>query len=77
LALVEQHARPVATPEPGDIALFRYGRCISHGAIVLAWPRVIHAVVRQGVVIEDALANVDLVQRLAGFWSPWGETWVS
>ena len=24
-------------------------------------------------VMGDALANVDLVQRLAGFWSPWGQ----
>ncbi len=30
-------------PLPGDIALFRYGRVFSHGAIVVAWPSLIHA----------------------------------
>ena len=30
-------------PEPGDVALFRFGRCYSHGAIVVEWPRLIHA----------------------------------
>jgi cell wall-associated NlpC family hydrolase len=43
------HAREIAGPPngpdplPGDVALFRYGRCFSHGAIVVAWPRVVHA----------------------------------
>ncbi|HJU15707.1 MAG TPA: hydrolase [Stellaceae bacterium] len=38
------YAREIAgPPEPGDVALFRYGRCFSHGAIVVAWPRLIHA----------------------------------
>lgn len=30
-------------PEPGDIALFLHGRLYSHGAIVVSWPRIIHA----------------------------------
>jgi cell wall-associated NlpC family hydrolase len=39
-----EHAREIAgPPQPGDVALFRYGRCFSHGAIVVAWPRVVHA----------------------------------
>jgi cell wall-associated NlpC family hydrolase len=29
-----RYARPVTAPEPGDIALFRFGRTYSHGAIV-------------------------------------------
>jgi cell wall-associated NlpC family hydrolase len=36
-------AREVPEPGPGDVALFRYGRCYSHGAIVTRWPLVIHA----------------------------------
>jgi NlpC/P60 family putative phage cell wall peptidase len=30
-------------PLPGDIALFRFGRTFSHGAIVIEWPRLVHA----------------------------------
>jgi cell wall-associated NlpC family hydrolase len=44
LARLAAHAREIAgPPEPGDIALFRYGRCFSHGAIVIDWPQVVHA----------------------------------
>lgn len=43
-----------ALPLPGDLVLYKFGRCFSHGAIVLDWPKVIHAVRQAGkVVIED------------------------
>ncbi|MBN8902827.1 MAG: hydrolase, partial [Rhodospirillales bacterium] len=38
---------------PGDIALWQFGRCFSHAAIVSQWPRIIHAHTRAGVVIEE------------------------
>ena len=41
-------------PQPGDIAVFKYGRCFAHGAIVLQWPRLIHAWHNAGVVYADA-----------------------
>ena len=67
---VEQWAHRIeGPPEPGDIVLYRYGRCISHGAIVVQWPQIIHAYVNKGVILDDALANADLAQRQVGFWS--------
>ena len=30
-------------PEAGDVAVFKFGRCYAHGAIVTAWPLLIHA----------------------------------
>jgi cell wall-associated NlpC family hydrolase len=60
-------------PRPGDVVLFRYGRALSHAAIVVAWPRVVHAQIRQGVILDDVQANADLSGRLAGAWNPWGE----
>ena len=41
-------------PQPGDIAVFKFGRCFAHGAIVLQWPRLIHAWHNAGVVYADA-----------------------
>lgn len=41
-------------PLPGDIVLWRFGRCYSHGAIVVEWPMVIHAAAGRCVVLEDA-----------------------
>ena len=75
LAQVEAYAHKIeGPPQPGDIALFQYGRCISHGAIVVEWPEVIHAYVNvRGVVLDNAVQNKDLESRLVGFWSPWGE----
>lgn len=71
--LVEQHARPVADPLPGDLVLYRFGRTASHGAIVVAWPRILHSYMKAGgVVLDDATANMDLAPRYVGAWSPWG-----
>ena len=47
----ELPTRPIL---PGDIALWRFGRCFSHGAIIVAWPMVIHAYLGRGCVLEDA-----------------------
>jgi cell wall-associated NlpC family hydrolase len=41
-------------PMPADVALWRFGRCFSHGAIVVDWPLVIHAYAGRGCVLEDA-----------------------
>lgn len=45
-----QYGREVERPEPGDIALFKYGRVFGHGAIVVEWPLLIHAFAERGEV---------------------------
>lgn len=40
-------------PQPGDIVLWKFGRCYSHGAIVIKWPVVIHAHIGVGCCYED------------------------
>lgn len=72
LGWVEKYAHRVDTPKPGDVALFKFGRCISHGAIVIEWPRVIHAYIRQGCVLADA-NDGELDGRLDSFWSLWSD----
>ena len=52
-----------AFPKPADIALWRFGRCFSHGAIVIDWPLVIHAYAGKGCVLEDASRARWLAQR--------------
>lgn len=68
LAGLDRHAHPVATPQPGDVAMFRFGRCASHAAIVVDWPTVIHAYYRQGCVYASA-DDAELSGRLDSFWS--------
>lgn len=66
------YCHPVKTPNPGDIALFRFGRTASHGAIVLDWPNVIHAYANEGGVVLSSAITGQLAGRMAGFYSPWG-----
>lgn len=66
------YARPVDAAAPGDIALFRFGRTFSHGAIVVEWPRVIHAYWSIGVVWGSGDLH-PLSKRPVRFFSPFSE----
>lgn len=67
---VEQLAERTSEPQPGDIALFQFGRCVSHGAIVVRWPLVIHAFIEHGAVVTtDISKSAALTARLRGFYS--------
>jgi len=73
LGFVLRHAHEVDAPGPGDIAVWRHGRCFSHAGIVVQWPEVIHASVPEGQV---AYGTAGRDPKLAGpvrFFSPWGE----
>lgn len=77
LGWVEQYAVRVERPEPGDIAVWRFGRCFAHGAIVEAWPYVIHALKIEGEVTQTDVSNhPDLSIRSKHpviFYSLWGK----
>jgi cell wall-associated NlpC family hydrolase len=71
LAIVAQYADPVPAgevPQPGDVAMFRYGRHAAHGAIVTAWPVVVHAWRDAGKVVTTEADNGPLAARFAGAW---------
>ena len=53
LSYVKSKCRKVRKPRPGDFLLYQYGRCVSHGAVYIGDGRVVHAVVRQGVIMSD------------------------
>ena len=70
-------ARRVGAPQPGDIVVFRYGRCFSHGGVVTsAAPlTIIHAFHPARCVLEEEIArNAEIAERLsdAAFASYWG-----
>jgi len=69
LGWVKQYCRPVkGEPKPGDLVLYRVGRCYSHGAIVVEWPMIIHAYMDERAVV---LGRYD-AGRLAGRdWQAW------
>ena len=51
---------PQEQAQPGDFVLWRIGRVYSHGAILVDWPRVIHAVNPRGVVLADVAIDATL-----------------
>ncbi|WP_018704125.1 NlpC/P60 family protein [Anaeromusa acidaminophila] len=72
LCWVSKYANEVQRdPLPGDIVLHQWGRCISHGAIVIKWPMVIHSYIGQGVVLADGTKE-PLAGRQRAIHSFWG-----
>lgn len=68
--IAEQYGTPIEAPQKGDFALYKIGRIYSHGAIVIEWPRIIHAWVRVGVT-QDVGNQGHLANRSVIFFSPW------
>jgi NlpC/P60 family putative phage cell wall peptidase len=67
----------VQSPRPGDLMLFRWGRCYSHGGIVTSTAplTIIHAYQPAGRVIEEAVAGNAMLtapKRRPRFFSYWG-----
>ncbi len=58
-----------APPQRADLAIFRFGRTFSHGAIVLDWPLIIHSCIPHGVVLSDATRDADLLGRETRFFT--------
>lgn len=50
---VETYCDKVDDLQVGDFVLYRYGRCISHGAVYVGDGVVCHALVGQGCVLTD------------------------
>lgn len=72
LGWVEKYAVKVERdPLPGDIILYQFGRCISHGAIVIKWPIVIHSYIQIGVIEANGMKE-PLKSRQKAVYSIWG-----
>lgn len=65
-------------PQPGDIVLWKFGRCFSHSAIVVNWPVVIHAFIHKHVMLENVenahwLKYVGKALRPVKYFSYWNK----
>lgn len=71
---VTQYAREIeGPPEKGDMALFHFGRTFSHGAIVVEWPRVIHAWWGVQLVVWGDANIIPLKGRKMKFFTPFND----
>lgn len=50
------------SPLPGDVLLYRFGRCVSHGSVVIFNNTLIHSYINLGVVLADRMQD-DLKSR--------------
>lgn len=73
LGFVERYGTPTDTPAAGDVALFIYGRCYSHGAIMTGPTGLIHAVMRDRAVVRGDLFDIGLIAREPKFFTLWPE----
>lgn len=74
LDLVRVYAHEIdGPPLPGDIAVWRYGRTFSHGAIVTEWPNIIHAHRTDRMVTRADGTQGPLAGRPVKFFSLFGD----
>lgn len=67
MAGMERYSHRVETPQLADIALYRFGRTASHGAIIVSDEFVIHAHRPHGNV--ELIERRALAERLDSYWS--------
>lgn len=72
LSWLEVYGTPVQTPGLGDVAVYQFGRCYSHGSIVVADNTVIHSYLKQGVTLASMLHD-PLVDRAVQYYTLWPE----
>lgn len=53
LSILLHYCREVTVAEPADIVVWKFGNAFSHAAIVVEWPRVVHARLRCAVQLDD------------------------
>jgi cell wall-associated NlpC family hydrolase len=63
---------PAAEAKPGDVVLYRIGRCYAHGALLVAPQMIIHAFAKNGAVIYTETFDPDLSTRAPKYFNPWG-----
>lgn len=59
-------------PKPGDLLLYKIGRCFSHGIIVISWPHsAIHSRYMRNVFLTDPVIDGDLCGRPIRYFTFW------
>lgn len=63
---------PIDHARPGDIVMYRIGRCYAHGSILVEPQLVIHAFAKNGQVIYTETFDPELSDRNPRAFNPWG-----
>ena len=68
LGHILRYCRETTTPQRGDIAVWKFGRTFSHGAICMGGSDIIHSYIGRGVV-RDTFDNPELARRPVRFFT--------
>ena len=68
ISWVEKYGKEVPGPVPGGVVLMKYGRCFSHGGVVVEGGFFIHAVMKVGQVIKSHLSEPEYACRETKFY---------
>lgn len=71
LAGIYQYGHEVKDAKPGDVIVWKFGRCFSHGAIVVNYPTIIHAYRRAGMVVMDSAESDEFAGRERKIFTFW------
>jgi cell wall-associated NlpC family hydrolase len=52
--------REIETPRLGDVAIYQYGRCFSHGGIVINQDEIVHAYAKSEICHVSLMTETDL-----------------
>lgn len=72
LGWLKKYGAETLDPQPGDVAVWKFGRCFSHAAIIVAFPSIIHAYRKAGAVILDDAGKGEFAGREVRFYTLWG-----
>lgn len=67
---LHEYCRETDNPQVGDVALWKFGRCFSHGGIIMDADHVIHSYLGVGVVIE-AFSSSIFTNRPVKYFTLW------
>ena len=70
LGWLKKFAKEINNPKPGDVMVWKFGRCFSHGAIMINHDYVIHAYLRTPVSLANFKAE-PLVSRPVKYFTLW------
>jgi cell wall-associated NlpC family hydrolase len=63
---------PIDEARPGDVVLYRIGRCYAHGTLLVSPQLVIHAFYKNDAVIYTETFDTELSSRKPRAFNPWG-----
>ncbi len=72
LSWVKDFGHEVDSPKMGDVVVWKFGRCFSHGAIIINDTEIIHAYLRTPVSIANWKVD-PFINREVKFFTLWSE----